>query len=124
MSETHTVGNLTIEVERDEQVARLTFLGAIDSKEPAVQMEPLLRQIAHSGAAKQLVMNFRELSFLNSASIGFLINFIKKMINDHFSLTICFDESVNWQRVCGRGMRTIFMRNQQVSVLGGEGSVC
>ncbi|WP_394841368.1 hypothetical protein LZC95_30380 [Pendulispora brunnea] len=78
-----------------------------DARNPAAFLEPVLQKIFASLHATSVTVDLRALQYINSATVGPLLNFIKKFDTQHISTTVLYDTDLDWQRVNCQCMRTI-----------------
>src|ERR1700754_1526612 len=100
---------LIIQVTMSEQAAMVIWEGTSDSRDPAAAFAPLLKQLSED-RRKNVTLDFRKLSFMNSASVSPIIQLVKALNAAEVPTTLVYDTSVAWQRINCECMQVLATR--------------
>jgi hypothetical protein len=109
MSESTTYENhgLVIRFDRKEPDVTLTFEGVSDAPDPDAFLTPLLEELGKKCKAAAVTVDFRGLTYMNSATVAPLIGFMKDLDGLAKSTVLIWDGRKQWQRVNCKCMQTV-----------------
>ena len=109
MSTNNTFSRDGLNITVDEQAKSTTvrWLGISDSRDPAVHLLPFLTSLLDELSGKDVLVDLRDLEYMNSATVSPLINFVKNLDAKGARTTLTFDASIPWQKVNAQCMRAI-----------------
>jgi anti-anti-sigma regulatory factor len=108
-------GNLTIVVARTPAVTTITWTGESDSRNPVDFLNPLIAKLAKELAGHNVIIDFSELTYMNSATVAPLINTIKSLDGSAASVLVTFSD-MDWQRTHVQCVRTIARQLKKVKI--------
>lgn len=117
--ETLALGNFEIRALTTPETLRLEWSGEADDREPSKTVRPYLDQAASEASAsgQKLVVDLTRLQFMNSASIGLVMSFVKSLQDSSAHVDLLYDTKIAWQILSCRCSKTIFGRAANVRVL-------
>ena len=107
--------SLTIEVTAAMSVT-IKWLGKGDIRNPAEVLAPYLTKLAAEAGPAMIVVDFRPLEYVNSSTVGAILQFIKQLDSHGAEVLVRYDSSVDWQRVNFLCMMTIARTLKNVRV--------
>ena len=108
--------SLRIEVEEHPGRAVVRWLGVSDTREPGERLTPFLATLVEQFAGKQVTVDFRQLGYMNSATVSPIIAFVKALDARGIHSTLLFDASLDWQRLNARSLDAISRMLSHVEV--------
>jgi len=96
----------------------LAWLGTSDAREPGLELTPFLSSFADEHAGKAVVLDFRKLGYMNSATVSPIIHFARALDAQGVRTRILFDAGVGWQRVNFVAMKSIARTLTHITVEG------
>jgi anti-anti-sigma factor len=109
--------NLNISIEMYNNVLKLYWKGVSDSRNPSLFLEPFFTELLNEVSDyKKCVFDFTDLDFMNSSTIGPLLQFIKCVRDLPLNLVLCYSQKKEWQEMSFRSMRIITNRMENVTV--------
>ncbi len=123
MGTTQTFHNnqLHVEVDQDETV-RLRFLGKSMLREPGEFLLPLLLKTLSEAIdlGKRIVLDFRELSYMNSSTLTPVIKILERARVGKGEITLMYRKTLKWQDISFSAL-VIFQTPDGRIVIHGEG---
>jgi hypothetical protein len=113
---TFTRDGLSIIVGEQASTTTVRWLGVSDSRDPAVHLLPYLTSLLDLLSGKDVLVDLRDLEYMNSATVSPLINFVKNLDAKGARTTLTFDATVPWQKVNAQCMRAIARTLSNVKV--------
>jgi anti-anti-sigma regulatory factor len=108
-------GNLKIAVARTPAVTTVTWSGESDSRNPVDFLNPLIAKLSKDLVGQNVVIDFSELTYMNSATVAPLINTIKALDGAAASVLVVFSD-MDWQRTHVQCVRTIARALKKVKI--------
>jgi anti-anti-sigma factor len=108
-------GSLNIAVMRTASVTTITWTGESDARNPGDFLNPLISKLAKDLANQNVVIDFSELTYMNSATVAPLINSIKSLDATAASVLVRFSDQ-DWQRTHVQCVRTISRALKKVKI--------
>lgn len=98
---------VTIDLVKKNQLMVIRWAGVCDSKDPALVLSPVLDQVVSGVTGMVVHVDFRPLTYLNSASVTHVIDFVSKLDRTASEVTLIYSSTMGWQRVNFSAMRII-----------------
>jgi hypothetical protein len=112
---TFEYGQLRITIRRSQGRATILWRGVSDTREPASFLSPLGRDLKETIGPANVVLDFSEREFTNSATVAPLIGFVRTFSSSERTVTVVFSD-VDWQRPHAQCMRAIARTLQHVQI--------
>ena len=77
----------------------MVWEGTSDARDPASLLNPMLKQITDTMTRGPVSIDLRKLEYINSASVGPLLGFIRALDSKSISTIVVYDTDVDWQRI-------------------------
>lgn len=120
MTKTHTNHALTVEVTDSQDAVTVTWLGKSISRKPSSFLTPILTDAL--GAAterdKAIVIDFRQLEYMNSSSITPVIKILERAKRGTVRVQILYDESQRWQDLSFSALEIFETRDKRIEIKG------
>jgi hypothetical protein len=99
--QTFTNNQLTIDIAEEERTITVHFLGKSILRDPNDFVMPiLLRTLGEAiPARKRIVMNFRDLSYMNSSTLTPVIKILERARVGEGQITVEYRKSLKWQDI-------------------------
>lgn len=85
----------------------LSWSGECDFRNPSEILTPVLHSVLPELRDRQLVLDFRELYFMNSASVTPILAFVKSLCSKNIQVHLIYSGSLSWQRTTAMSMRAL-----------------
>src|SRR5262245_42532540 len=94
-------GDLRVDVSQTEGVLRLDWRGKSNARQPEIQLNPFLTDIARQASETKAIieMHFEELEFFNSSTITVIIQHVKEARAKGLRLVLSYDKTQKWQKI-------------------------
>lgn len=102
-----TKERLTIRRAQTRQQYVLFWSGECDFRNPAEILSPVLNSVLSELRDRRLVLDFRELSFMNSASVTPILAFVKSVCSKDIAVHLVYSATLSWQRTTASSMRAL-----------------
>jgi hypothetical protein len=112
---TFEYGQLRITIRRGHGRATILWRGVSDTRDPASFLNPLVRDLKEAIGPENVVLDFSQLEFMNSATVAPLIGFVRTFSSSERTVTVVFSD-VDWQRPHAQCMRAIARTLKRVLV--------
>jgi len=113
-------GDLIIEQSRSaQQTIRLDWKGRSNARRPDEVLNPFLSDVleqARSGTAG-IEMHFETLEYLNSSTVGVLVQFLHRARAGGVPLCFNYSASVRWQKLSFEALRVFEQMDSRVRVV-------
>ena len=92
---------LSIEVCETDTSIDVKWLGKSVNRQPSKFISPILMKVLDmaSSVNKRIVMDFRELGYMNSSTITPIIKVLERAKNGTAQITILYKQSLKWQEL-------------------------
>ena len=116
---TFTRDALTVEVQRSDAEASMTWLGESDSRNPSEFLQPIVTQLTHELSGLAVTIDLTRLTYMNSATVAPLIACIKAFDASASIVHVQFS-NVDWQRTHVQCLRAISrkLKGVRIEVVG------
>lgn len=98
---------IDFEGEGEGESATIRWRGIGDSRDPSAHLSPFFATLVASLGGRSVVVDFRELEYMNSAMVSPLIHLVKNLDAAGARTTLLFDATVPWQKANAHCMRAI-----------------
>jgi hypothetical protein len=106
---------LVINASRGATRGTVTWSGVSDSQNPGVLLRPILQDVLDKMKGAEVTVDFTRLSYMNSATVSPLIQFVKALDTASSRALVVFADS-DWQRTHLQCMRAIATTLKHVTV--------
>ena len=108
-------GDLTIEVAETDALFRCTWKGKSNERNPPEILRPWFDKLlaAVGGKKGSIEMHFEKIEHFNSSTITALIRLIQSCRKAGVKLTMCYDQTLKWQRLSFDALR-VFEKNDEL----------
>lgn len=105
--ESYSAGDLRIDTTESDGVLVLRWTGKSSERQPREVLDPFLSKIAQRASELSLnvEMHFEDLEHFNSSTITVLIQYIEDLRKRNVSLSMCYDETLKWQKLSFAALR-------------------
>lgn len=113
-------GPLSVQRLDDERGLVIIFAGKSILRDPSEVLQPALMQVVEEAQAAQrtLVLDFRELKYMNSASFTPVIKTLEKARMNDLSVTVLYSSEKRWQSVSFAALNIFETSDGRVSIEG------
>lgn len=122
MSEKHVFenGQLKLEVLENFETINVDWNGKSTERNPGAFLTPILLQILKDGsdANKRIVMDFRNLQYMNSSTITPIIKVLERARKSNKHLTVLYDKSLKWQELNFSAIEVFQTKDQRIQITG------
>ena len=108
-------GSLVISVVRTDSATTIAWTGESDSRNPGEFLNPLVAKLAKDLTGLNVIIDFSELTYMNSATVAPLIMCIKSLDGTASSVLVTFSDQ-DWQRTHVQCVRTISRQLKKVKI--------
>jgi anti-anti-sigma regulatory factor len=108
-------GSLVIALLRTAAATTIAWTGESDSRNPGEFLNPLVAKLAKDLAGQNVIIDFSELTYMNSATVAPLIMCIKSLDATASSVLVMFSDQ-DWQRTHVQCVRTISRQLKKVRI--------
>lgn len=115
MTQRFESGSLVISVMRTAAATTIAWTGESDSRNPGEFLNPLVAKLAKDLAGQSVVIDFSELTYMNSATVAPLIMCIKSLDGTANAVLVVFSDQ-DWQRTHVQCVRTISRQLKKVKI--------
>lgn len=98
---------LVIDCDDSGESATIRWKGISDTRDPAAQLTPFFAGLVLHLRGRPVLVDFRELEYMNSAVVSPLIHLVKNLDAAGARTTLLFDTAVPWQKANAHCMRAI-----------------
>lgn len=111
---------LRIEVEEKGTSLNITWSGKSIDREPSKFVTPILVSVIKrsSNSNKKIILDFRELAYMNSSSITPIIKILERAKRGKNHITVLYRKSLKWQDLSFSALEIFRTRDQRVEIKG------
>lgn len=119
-SETYTHQLLTIEVTEGDDTINAVWKGKSIEREPGKFITPILTRMIKlsSSTDKRVMLNFRELAYMNSSTITPIIKILERAKRGSTRITVFYDKSLKWQDLIFSALTIFKTKDNRVEIRG------
>ncbi|MGD2125130.1 MAG: hypothetical protein PVG99_03565 [Desulfobacteraceae bacterium] len=117
---TYTRHSLSIEVEENDAFINVRWTGISIEREPTRFITPILVDVVKrsSDGNKRIILDFRELSYMNSSTITPVIKILERAKRGTTQIEILYKKSLKWQDLIFSALEIFQTRDQRVQISG------
>jgi hypothetical protein len=115
-NQTLEVEELKIQLATEGGKSRITWYGTSELQDPAASIGGFLRGLIPNIQNKHVVMDFRPLEYMNSATLQPLLLVLKEYNAAEIQTEILYDPNVEWQRIVFRSVAAISTTLSRISI--------
>ncbi|MFO0579327.1 MAG: hypothetical protein U1A78_35445 [Polyangia bacterium] len=97
-----TEEDLSIQVSYDGDSATVEWSGMSEIQSPELSVGPFLKGLAPRLQGKKVTMDFRQLEYINSATLQPILSLIKELDDNKIDTVIKYDKAMESQRITFR----------------------
>lgn len=109
---------LTVEMTADESAVHTVWRGKSNERNPEEFVTPLLEKLAAQCAGRVLILDFRELTFMNSSTITPVIRFLELYKERELPIEIRYDSTVHWQELSFTALEIFESPDSLIKIIG------
>jgi hypothetical protein len=119
-SETYTSNLLNIEVKENEDAIHMKWTGKSVHRKPSEFITPILVDLLKRSSAeeKRIVLDFRNLNYMNSSTITPVIKILERAKRGSVSITVLYQKSVKWQDLSFSALEIFQTKDRRVQIKG------
>ena len=117
---TYTDGYLSIEIDSSPNNIFVNWTGKSTSRNPGIFLTPILQQIIMDSdyGAKEIVLDFRKLSYMNSSTISPIIKFLNKIKIGSERVSLLYLKSLKWQDLSFSALTIFKTKDDRIMIKG------
>lgn len=108
---------LSIQVRCEGDSATVVWSGMSEIQSPELSVGPFLKTLAPRLQGKKVTMDFRELEYINSATLQPILSLIKELDDNKIDTVIKYDKAMESQRITFRCIIAITQPLTHISVV-------
>jgi hypothetical protein len=109
-------GRLSVEPRATRAGLELQFLGSSEQRDPAATLAPFFGDVSKQlQSPRHVTLDFRQLDYMNSASVRPVLDFIQRLAADGHQVTVKYSTQKNWQRLSFKAAQAVLANLQHVS---------
>ncbi|MES0489352.1 MAG: hypothetical protein ABUK01_05125 [Leptospirales bacterium] len=109
--------DLTLQVSEEGNTITVKWLGRSTEINPGIFLGPVFNDI-FSDESKTVIMNFEELTYMNSSTITPLISVLEKIKNGTGSCILQYSDSLKWQELSFGALHLFKTSDNRVDIVG------
>jgi len=119
-TKTYSSNLLNIEIMEDKDSLIAKWTGKSTDREPGKFITPILMDAIKEGSDKSLrvVMDFRELSYMNSSTITPLIKILERAKRGNTQISVLYNKALHWQSLSFSALEIFMTQDQRVEIIG------
>lgn len=107
---------LRITFEQESDVFRMNWCGQSEIRTPSEFLTPYLKKIPSFFANRNLVVDFRKLEYMSSATAAPVIQFLNLLNTNKVQCTVIYSGRFEWQKVSCRCMTVVCKNMKYVKI--------
>lgn len=118
--ETYKSNLLTLEVEESDTAINVKWIGKSADRTPGVFINPILNDalIKSGNSNKELMMDFKDLEFMNSSSIAPIVKILDRAKRGTNKVVILYRRSLNWQELSFSALVVFQTKDERIQIKG------
>jgi len=96
----------------------MSWLGQSDDKNPSESLSPYLIGITDTLTGKDLIIDFHELSYMNSSTVPPIIQFLKALHTKKITTRIVYNSQSKWQCASFKALESLSSMMRNLTVTG------
>jgi anti-anti-sigma regulatory factor len=120
--DTYTNGQLQLEVTKNDHAITIRFLGKSILRESAEFLMPILLQTLAETTErnKRLVMDFRDLTYMNSSTLTPVIKILERARIGDGKVTALYRAGLKWQSISFSALGIFQTNDRRIEIKGAE----
>lgn len=111
--------HLKITAQKEGNQVTLTWTGKSASKHLEKALNPYLERIVHELKEEELVVELRDMVFMNTSTFPVLIQFFRNLDNKGIATKVVYDRSADWQHISFKGLEVLVrIKMKSISIVG------
>ena len=98
---------LTIRITASNEAVTITWEGISEIEDPETELSPFLIRLIPAHKEQKVVIDFRTLEYMNSATLQPILQLIKELDAKAIDTEMRYDKAVEWQRITFRCLKAI-----------------
>ena len=113
-------GLLKLVVMENSDAINVDWKGKSTERNPGSFLTPILLKVLKdsSDTDKRIVMDFRELQYMNSSTITPIIKILERVKKSNKHLTVLYDKSLKWQELNFSAIEIFQTKDQRIQIKG------
>lgn len=118
--ETFVSNLLKIELEEKKDAIKISWSGKSIDREPGKFITPILVNAIKrsSGLNKKIILDFRELAYMNSSSITPVIKILERAKRGRTQIRVVYKKSLKWQDLSFSALEIFRTKDRRVEIKG------
>lgn len=117
--EEFTNNKLIIEVNSAPQAVYTVWKGKSNDRNPEDFIAPLLERLVKECSEKRaLILDFRELNYMNSSTITPLIRFLESYKEEKVAIEVRYDRQIRWQELSFTALEVFESNDSLIKIVG------
>lgn len=118
--ETFVSNLLKIELEEKKDAIKISWSGKSIDREPGKFITPILVNAIRrsSGLNKKIIVDFRELAYMNSSSITPVIKILERAKRGRTQIRVVYKKSLKWQDLSFSALEIFRTKDRRVEIKG------
>jgi hypothetical protein len=118
--ETFVSNLLKLELEEKKDAIKISWSGKSIDREPGKFITPILVNAIRrsSGLNKRIVLDFRELAYMNSSSITPVIKILERAKRGRTQIRVVYRKSLKWQHLSFSALEIFRTKDRRVEIKG------
>lgn len=119
-TKSNSCGLLHIEIKEEDNSISINWTGKSIDREPGKFITPILVEAIKESSEKnkRVIIDFRELSYMNSSTITPLIKILERAKRGSTSITVYYKKSLHWQDLSFSALEIFITKDQRVEIKG------
>jgi len=119
-SRSFTNNLLKIELQEEKDTINIYWTGKSVDREPSKFITPILVEAVKKSSEKnkRVIMDFRELVYMNSSTITPLIKILERAKRGTTPITVYYNKSLRWQDLSFSALEIFQTKDQRVDIKG------
>ncbi|HMU39330.1 MAG TPA: hypothetical protein PKE31_09980 [Pseudomonadota bacterium] len=109
---------LIIRFVQQTSLAKMIWMGVSDSRDPSKFLGSVTQTLLAEVHETPFEIDLRSLEYMNSATLGPLMSFIKALDQNGVQTVLRFNTAVDWQRINCQCMKAVVRTLKHISVEG------
>lgn len=111
-------GSLKIVFNQQGGKTKMSWIGQSDDRNPAVSLNPYLDSLIEDLKGTELLVEYRQLEYMNSSTVPPIIQFLKKLNTNGIKTQITYDANSKWQCASFKALETLSLMMNNITVSG------
>jgi hypothetical protein len=118
--ETFVSNLLKLELEEKKDAIKISWSGKSIDREPGKFITPILVNAIRrsSGLNKKIILDFRELAYMNSSSITPVIKILERAKRGRTQIRVVYRKSLKWQDLSFSALEIFRTKDRRVEIKG------